>query len=72
LAQSAGAVTIRAAIEDAYQSCAATLEQASYAELAEEAAAPWGERMSRLLLVFFSLKHDQEHISALRATNPDA
>ena len=67
--------TILAGIHDAYAGYSSVLSACSDAELAEHDAAPWGQSVSRLELVHFSLNHDDEHIAALSAAisqTPDA
>jgi hypothetical protein len=59
--------TILAGIDDAYADYARILTTCSDAELAERDAAPWGQSVTRLELVHFSLKHDDTHIAALSA-----
>jgi hypothetical protein len=55
-----------AGIEPAHARFAETLDRCSDAELAEVAAAPWGERVSRLHMIEELLKHDQEHMEQIR------
>jgi hypothetical protein len=67
--------TILAGIHEAYAGYTNALNTCSDAELAEHDAAPWGQSVSRLALIHFSLNHDDEHIAALSAAispNPDA
>jgi hypothetical protein len=67
--------TILAGINEAYAGYISVLSTCSDAELAEHDAAPWGQSVSRLALIHFSLKHDDEHIAALSAAispNPAA
>ncbi len=56
------------AIGEAYDGYEQVLAHASDAELADEAAAPWGETLSRLRLIAGSLSHDQHHLGELAAT----
>ena len=66
--------TILAGIQVAYTGYASVLNTCSDAELAEHDAAPWGQSVSRLELIHFSLNHDDEHIAALSAaisSHPD-
>jgi hypothetical protein len=66
---------ILAGIDDAYASYRHILTGSSDAELAERDAAPWGQSVTRLELIHFSLRHDDEHIAALSAAvgpKPDA
>lgn len=56
---------VLAAIYAAYDNYAVTLATCSEADLAEEAAAPWGEPLSRLWLIAAALGHDTLHIGQL-------
>ena len=59
--------SVVAGIEAAHARFAETLNQCSDAELAEVAAAPWGEMVTRLHMIEELLKHDQEHMEQIRA-----
>jgi hypothetical protein len=68
---SAGLVTVLAAIDSAHQRYAATLDRCSDAELDEPDAAPWGQQMSRLAMIYDILAHDLEHIAQLASARAD-
>ena len=59
--------TVLEGIDAAHQSYAAALDRCSDAELEEPDAAPWGQQMSRLTMIYEILAHDLEHIGQLAA-----
>jgi hypothetical protein len=61
----AGLAIVLGGVVAAYQRYAATLTGCDEAQLAERAAAPWGDLVSRLELISIELEHDLEHIGQL-------
>jgi hypothetical protein len=55
-------------IERIYDRYAGTLAMLTAEELAERAPAPWGDEVSRLGLIYWSLQHDQQHLGGVRAS----
>lgn len=59
---------IVAGIEQAYHAYTTVLAGCSDAELAEQAAAPWGRPLTRTELIWFELEHDLMHIEQLHTS----
>lgn len=58
---------VLAGIEQAYRFYDTILAECNDAELAERAAAPWGQELSRVELIWFELGHDLSHLDQLKA-----